>query len=101
MSNTLTKPDPLTKLQRQILEALAQGKQLCAGAGGFTIHLGQTRAVVGGTVAVATSVRRNTIENMVQKGLLCKTTQHDQTGRSYPAYVAAAPPAKTTAIGAS
>jgi hypothetical protein len=84
--------DPLTTLQRQILTAVEQGRQLCATTGGFEIHLGQTRTVTGGTVAVATRIKASTIRNMVEKGALRLTTGQADDGRRYPMYVVAAPP---------
>ena len=87
--------ESLTPLHRQILQALAQGKLLCAASRGYEIHLGDSRTVQGGKVAVATRVNARTIRAMVDKGLLQPATGSDATGRRFPMMVATSghPPA--------
>ncbi|WP_454727959.1 MULTISPECIES: hypothetical protein [Cupriavidus] len=87
--------DTLTPLQRQIVAAVAQGRKLCASTGGFEIHLGQTRSVQGGTVAIATRIRARTIQNLVEKGILQQGIGRESNGRTYPVYGLAAPPPPT------
>lgn len=77
----------VSTLQQQILKAMRDGKKLCAQTDGFQIHLGASRAVLGGHVAVATRVNRRTIENMVAKGLIRLQTSRLPDGRSFPEYV--------------
>lgn len=81
-------PEALTPLQRQILQAMAQGKLLCAVSRGYEIHLGATRTVRGGKAAVATCINARTIRVMVEKGLLQQTIGSDATGRRFPMMVA-------------
>jgi len=78
----------VTQLQQQILGALRAGQSLCALGAGYQIHLGERKAVVGGTVAVMTRVNLRTVKNLADKGLIKHQTRA-VGGRTVSEYVLA------------
>lgn len=79
---------PATKLQRDIIQAIREGKELTDMGRGYGIYLGETRAVHSGSapVAIKTRVSAVTINSMVENGLIKKATKKHPNGNAYIAF---------------
>lgn len=79
---------PATKLQRDIIQAIRNGKELTDMGRGYGIYLGETRVVHSGSapVAIKTRVTSITVNSMVENDLIKKVTKKRPNGNSYIAF---------------
>lgn len=79
---------PSTKLQRDIIQAIRDGKELTDMGRSYGIYLGKTRVVHSGDapVAIKTRISAITINSMVENGFLKSSTKKRPNGNAYIAF---------------